>query len=118
MSYADGVDQIDRPTVRFWECPDGCGERRRTIRGGVITPMHRCPEHNGFDVPLQQAGRHGLLAPAQHIRFVDRGDMSNGDDVQLGGKMAVHSIRSDGSYDTIVFAPCARGTGRGESLHA
>lgn len=93
-------------SVRVWECPS-CGFRKRTTQPGAITPMHPCSEHDGLDIPLQQAGRHGTVGPAHKIKVIERGDWVGAEQVQHGGIMAVHSYRPDGSHDTVVFAPTA-----------
>jgi hypothetical protein len=70
-------------------------------------------------VPMQEAGRHGLLHRAHHIVHVPRGDYIRGETVgrdQQHGIMAAHAYRPDGSHDTVVFAPTA--TSRGASIDA
>lgn len=115
MTYADVVSPGHPPIERFWECPLQCGVRKRTMRGGNISVTHQCRERSGLDVPLQQAGRYGLIKPAHHVVHVPRGDMSNGDPVQQRGNMAVHAYRPDGSHDTVVFAPPAGARAKGEN---
>lgn len=71
--------------------------------------MHRCPEHNGIEVPLQEADRHGIVGLANHVETVERGDYIGDEQLQHGSVMAVHSKRPDGSHDTVVFAPTSTG---------
>lgn len=93
------------PTVT-WECP-ACGARHQTTDPRVAGRSHPCPVHGGLSVPMQRAGRYGIEGERHHIRFIERGDYINGDQVQHGAVMAVESHRSDGSHDTRVFAPTA-----------
>lgn len=117
MTYA-GVMTYNPPIERFWECPLQCGTRKRTVKGGTITVTHQCPERGGLDVPLQAAGRHGLIGRPHHVVHVPRGDYTNGDLIHPSGRMAVHAYRPDGSHDTVVFAPTARASGLGEDPNA
>lgn len=94
------------PPPALWECPQ-CSKRYQTSDPRVAHKTHTCPEMNGLSVPLQRADRHGIVGERQHIRPVERGDYIRDERVQHGGTMAVHSERSDGSHDTVVFAPTA-----------
>jgi hypothetical protein len=97
---------------RWWECPS-CAHQARTTRGGILTPMHRCPEMSGLEVPLVQVLHNGGIrsGDVRHVA-VERGDMigqERGVLVDARGK-AIQSViteRRDGSYDCTVFAPVA-----------
>lgn len=68
----------------------------------------------GLQVPYQEADRHGVVGARLHLRAVQRGDMSNGDELpNKAGVMAVHAVRPDGSHDTYAYAPTARSVLRG-----
>ena len=97
---------------RWWECPT-CHFQHKTIRGGIITPMHRCPQMGGLEVPLVQVLHNGGIRPGDvHHRLVERQDYVGDErgvlyDAKGRAITAVHTERRDGSHDTHVFAPHA-----------
>jgi len=100
---------------RWWECPS-CHHQARTIRGGILTPMHRCAVMAGLEVPLVQVLHNGGIrsGDVRHVA-VERGDMigrEQGVLVDSRGRaiQAVRTERRDGSNDVHVFAPVATAT--------
>ena len=97
---------------RWWECPS-CGHQARTTRGGIITPMHRCPRMAGLEVPLVQVLHNGGIRPGdvRHV-VVEREDMIGQErgvllDSRGRAIQAVVTERWDGTNDCHVFAPTA-----------
>jgi hypothetical protein len=92
-----------------WECPN-CPETALTTEAHPHTRFHQCRGLHGLTVPLVQAGTDCK------VEAIDREDYVGADHgaVQLApgnGRpyMAARTTRADGSNDTTVYAPVARG---------
>jgi hypothetical protein len=84
-----------------------CPNCTLTAPAALGTVMHTCPGLAGLSVPLQPEG-----SRVRHV-VVEREDYVGSEDVQTDDNgrpvMAVLTERPDGSNDTVVYAPAARG---------
>lgn len=94
--------------VTDWVCPN-CKATDQTAETKPHVRMHICPKLGGITAPMVRSG-----TKARIVRH-DREDYIGEEQVQRdeSGRplMSVTVERPDGSNDTIVYAPMARGRG-------
>lgn len=103
---------ILQPPIHRWECPS-CNRRHITRTAAVTSELHRCPAQKGMIVPFVEVTGTDLRPGMRHV-LIERGDYEGTEvGVRHDGEgraiMAVHTERADGSHDTHVFAPAAKG---------
>lgn len=96
------VDLI--PAEQVWMCQD-CPTRIKA-RVGTQTPLHECPAHNGFRLPMLAEGERGDLRLKVREDYVGREDVSY--DERGRPISAAEIVRTDGSNDTWAYAPAAK----------
>lgn len=88
--------------MKLWEC-QYCGVRKQTRMYKPHTPMHRCPEFNGIEVPF--------IKKNQSLIVNTREDYIGDESVLLdtNGKpiMSVTVDKGDKGNDVYVYAPVA-----------
>lgn len=90
-----------------WYCPE-CGKRDRTQDARPHTRYHTCPKLRFLTTPMVREGTKARIVLREREDYV--GNESVQLDPELGRPvMAMHTERADGSYDTAVYAPAARG---------
>lgn len=103
------VTVILEPPPRDWECSH-CDVTARTAHD-VANRYHMCRGLAGLQAPLTPKGSGARLVA------VEREDYVHGEMVQTDGYgrpiMALRVERPDGSNDTVVYSPTARGHGQG-----
>jgi hypothetical protein len=97
------------PPRQRWCCNE-CGMTVETAHQGLNTPLHPCPQHAGFRIPLVPH------TSPDRVRLVEREDYLNGDDVPVDDNgtpfMRAEVDRQDGRTDVFVYAPTAYATAR------
>lgn len=104
------MSTILQPPPRNWECGSGCGAWA-TTDWDTPNRFHHCRALAGILAPMV------LVGSGARVRTVEREDYVGTEDVRYDGRnrpvMSVVTDRPDGSNDTMVFAPAARGAGQG-----
>lgn len=97
------VDLI--PPTQIWVCQH-CSCRVQTQGLGVRTPLHPCPAHANFRLPMMAEGERGDLRLHERDDYVGREDVQTDDDGRPIARAEI--VHEDGSNDVWVYAPAAR----------
>lgn len=91
-----------------WTCPNGCGQEYRTDR---VLPnrFHTCPKLRFMQAPLVPEGTRARVFLREREDYVGR-ELVQLDPEKRRPVMSIITERADGSNDTIVLAPTARGS--------
>lgn len=89
--------------IKEWYCPSCHIEHQST---GPLDARHKCPAHNGLDLPLVLRGRDAHHIIREREDYLN-GDLSTARDSNNKVVMSAYTEFADGSHETTVFMPCA-----------